>query len=163
MDIFLNPTLWVGVAFVLFVVLVGRNLYKMVGSMLDQRIARVKSTISEAENLRQQAEKILKEYQEKFGQAEYEAREMVLRAQAEAELLKEQSFKNLELTLERRQRDAITKMEQAQQQLLQQTKTEIAHMATHAVYALLSEKMTAKLDEQLFEHSLEEVQSQIKV
>ena len=96
MDIFLNPTLWVGVAFVLFVVLVGRNLYKMVGSMLDQRIARVKSTISEAENLRQQAEKILKEYQEKFGQAEYEAREMVLRAKAEAELLKEQSFQNLE-------------------------------------------------------------------
>ena len=163
MEIFSDPALWVGVSFLLFVSLLGKRLYKMIGAMLDQRIAKITSNIAESKELRMQAEKILKEYQEKFGHAEQEARELLLQAQTEATLLQEQSLKNLELTLERRGQDALSKIEQSQQQLLQEMQAEIGALATQIIRSLLLEKNNKELSAVLFERSLKEVKAKINV
>lgn len=163
MEIFSDPTLWVGVSFLLFVSLLGKRLYKMIAAMLDQRITKITSNIAESKELRMQAEKILKEYQEKFGQAEQEARELLLQAQTEATLLQEQSLKNLELTLERRGQDAVSKIEQSQQQLLQEMQAEIGVLATQIIRSLLLEKNNKELSGIFFERSLKEVKAKINV
>lgn len=162
MELFSDPAFWVGVAFILFVALLGKRLYKMICALLDQRIAKITSNIAESEELRRQAEQILREYKEKFGQAEQEAQELLLQAKAEAELLKEQSLKNLELTLERRGQEAVLKIEQQQQQLLQEMQTEIATLATQIIRSLVTEKMNKELSAAFFERSLKEVNAKIQ-
>lgn len=135
----------------------------MIAAMLDQRIAKITSNIAESKELRMQAEKILKEYQEKFGQAEQEARELLLQAQTEATLLQEQSLKNLELTLERRGQDAVSKIEQSQQQLLQEMQAEIGVLATQMIRSLLLEKNNKELSAIFFERSLKRLKRKSNV
>ena len=52
-----DPSLWVAVAFVIFVALAGKMMVKGITKMLDDRTALIRRTLSEAEKLRDEAHK----------------------------------------------------------------------------------------------------------
>ena len=69
-----EPEFWVAVAFVLFIgVLVYVGAHKKVTDALDHRSARIKAELDEARRLRDEAGKLLAEYQRKQREAEREA------------------------------------------------------------------------------------------
>ena len=63
MALFHSPEFWVLVAFVVFVVLAGRPIARMISAALDQRAARIKATLDEAQKLRDEAQKLLADNQ----------------------------------------------------------------------------------------------------
>jgi F-type H+-transporting ATPase subunit b len=104
---------WVLVAAVIFVALVGRKVGRAVTSGLDARAARIRGELDEARRLREEAEKLVAEYRAKQEAATAEAAAIVAHATAEAERIAAQSARDLELSLERRQRLAEERIAQA--------------------------------------------------
>ena len=76
---------WVAVSFLLFVgLLIYVGAHKKVLDALDQRTARIRAELDEARRLREEAAKLLSEYQRRKGEAEREAAAIVAEASAEA-------------------------------------------------------------------------------
>ena len=79
MDMIKEPEFWVAVAFVLFIgVIVYFGAHKKMLDALDQRSARIKAELDEARRLREEAGKLLAEYQRKQREAEREAEAQAL-------------------------------------------------------------------------------------
>ena len=86
MEFFKEPENWVAVAFVIFVgVLIYVGAHKKIVESLDHRSARIKAELDEARHLREEAAKLLAEYQGKQRDAEREAEAIAADAKAEAE------------------------------------------------------------------------------
>ena len=58
LDILDNATLWVAIAFVIFVILVFKPLKNMMLTSLDNKIAELKSQLEESKKLKEEAEKL---------------------------------------------------------------------------------------------------------
>ena len=81
MAMFSDPSFWVGVSFVLFVLLI--VYFKVPGQMtkaLDDRADRIRQELDDAQKLREEAQALLAEYQRKRTEAEKEAEDIVTQA-----------------------------------------------------------------------------------
>jgi F-type H+-transporting ATPase subunit b len=134
---------WVLVAAVIFVALVGRKVGRAVTSGLDARAARIRGELDEARRLREEAEKLVAEYRAKQEAATAEAAAIVAHATAEAERIAAQSARDLELSLERRQRLAEERIAQAEAKALD----EVRAAAIDVAIAAAREVIAAEINE----------------
>ena len=90
---FTQPETWVAIAFVILMVLFAYlGIHKTVLTALDHRALRIKAELDDAKRLKEEAAKLLGEYQTRRASAEREAEEIIANARAEAKhaaLLKE--------------------------------------------------------------------------
>src|SRR3954453_15797599 len=92
MQFFAEPEFWVAVGFAIFVgILVYVGVPKMLTDALDARGKRVQAELDEARRLKEEAQKLLAEYQAQQRQAEAEAASIIEGAKAEAERVAEES------------------------------------------------------------------------
>src|SRR5438128_2722939 len=85
MDMLADAETWVAVGFVIFVgILIYVGVPKMIIGSLDERARRVQAELDEARRLKDEAQKLLAEYQGKQKQAEQEAAGIIEGAKAEA-------------------------------------------------------------------------------
>ena len=68
-----NPVFWVAVSFVLVVVLLARPIGKIAKQLLQNRVDGIIKRIEDAANLKDDAQKLLVEYERKFVNADAEA------------------------------------------------------------------------------------------
>src|SRR5436309_14838970 len=80
-----NPRTWVGVAFVLFVVIFGRRIWAALAKVLDDHSARIRAELDEASRLRREAEQMLRDAEQRREAALRDAQQMLESAKAEAE------------------------------------------------------------------------------
>ena len=65
MDVLDNATLWVGISFLIFVLLIFKPLLNSISASLDKKIDSIKDNITEAKELKEEAEKIFILHEEK--------------------------------------------------------------------------------------------------
>ena len=88
MDAFIHdPTFWVAVAFVVFVVLIFKPSKGALIGSLDAKIVEIRQEVEEAEKLREEAQSLLANYQRQQRQAIQDAEAIVARAKEEAEAI----------------------------------------------------------------------------
>lgn len=138
-----DPEFWVLVAAVIFVGLVWKPGSRTILSSLDGRAARIRAELDEAEKLRQEAEKLLAEYQQKQRAALDDAQAIVAHAKAEAERIAAQAARDLELSLERRRRLAEERIAQAEAKAI----TEIRAAAVDVAISAARDVISGSLDE----------------
>ena len=114
MHILAEAEFWVLVAFVIFVILVWKPIGRAVGGMIDSRANRIAGELDESRRLRDEAEALLAEYQQKQREAQGDAEAIVAHAKEEAELLAAQAQRDLQQALERRTRLAEERIAQAE-------------------------------------------------
>ena len=114
MHIFADAEFWVLVAAVIFLILVWKPIGRAVGGMIDSRANRIAGELDEARRLREEAEALLAEYQQKQREAQGDAEAIVAHAKEEAELLAAQAQRDLQQALERRTRLAEERIAQAE-------------------------------------------------
>lgn len=139
---FHDPTFWVLVAFLLFFALV--FYLKVPGKVLgqlDERAARIKQGLDEAEKLHQDAQRLFAEYQRKQRNALQEAEEIVAAAEAEAKSLLKETEAELKLSLERRRKQAEDKIAQAEKQALQEVRDTAVEIAVAAASQVLTQSL----------------------
>src|ERR1043165_6838 len=83
---FTQPEFWVAIAFViLMAVFVWLGVHRTVLTALDHRAQRIKAELDDARRLKEEAAKLLADYQARRASAEREAQEIVSNAKAEAQ------------------------------------------------------------------------------
>jgi F-type H+-transporting ATPase subunit b len=138
-----DPEFWVLVAVVVFAIAVWKPARRAVVGMLDQRATRIQGELDEARKLREEAEQLLAEYKRKEGEAAAEAQAIVAHAQEEAERIAVQSARDLEQSLERRQRLAEERIAQAEAKAVD----EIRAVAVDVAIAAAREVIASEIDE----------------
>jgi len=141
MALFHNPEFWVLVAFVLFVVLTARPIGSKINAALDQRAARIKATLDEAQKLRDEAQKLLADNQRRQRDAVKEAADILAHARDEAARLKRDATSHFEAVTARREKMALEKIAQAEAQAIAEVRGQAVDLAMAATARLLGEAM----------------------
>ena len=149
---------WVGVAFFVFVALLGYlGAHRMILASLDQRRDKIKSELDEARRLREEAEKLLAEYRRRQQDAESEAQTIIRNAQAEAERVADEAHARLEELIARRTAIAQTKIAQAEAQALADVRAAAAEAAVAAAEKILKETVRGKVADDLIAKGIEDL------
>jgi F-type H+-transporting ATPase subunit b len=157
-----EPETWVAVAFVLFVgVIVYVGAHKKMIEALDNRSARIKAELDEARRLRDEAGKLLAEYQRKQGEAEREAAAIVADARAEAERVAAEARTKMEEFVARRTKLAEAKIGQAEAQAVADVRAAAADAAVAAAEKILRDTAKGKVADDLIAQGIADVRSKL--
>ena len=143
MHLFAEPEVWVLLAVVVFAIGVWKPSRRVILGGLDARAARIRDELETARRLRDEAQEALAGYQKQQRDAAAEAEAIIAHAKAEAERIAAQAARNLEETLERRQRLAKERIAQEEAKAL----SEIRAVTVDVAIAAARQVIVAELDE----------------
>ncbi len=162
MAIIQTPEFWVAVAFVIFLGILGYvGVHKTVLQALDKRAASIKAELDEARRLREEAAKLLAEYQRRQSQAEQEAAAIVSEAKAEAERVAAEARTKVEEFVQRRTKIAEAKIGQAEVQALADVRAAAADAAVAAAARVLSQTVKGDTADTLLTRGIAEVRQKL--
>ena len=157
-----EPEFWVAVAFLIFVgILIYIGVPKMLTDALDARGKRVQAELDEARRLKEEAQKLLAEYQAKHRGAEADAASIIEGAKADAERIAGESKTRMEEFVARRTKMAETKIAQAEAQAVADVRAAAAEAAVTAAEKILSETVKGKVAEDLISRAIGDVKTKL--
>ena len=157
-----EPEFWVAVAFVLFLgVLVYAGVHKTMIDALDRRSDRIKAELDEARRLRDEAGKLLADYQRKQREAEREAEAIIAEAKAEAERVAAEARGKMEEFVARRTKLAESKIGQAEAQALADVRAAAADAAVAAAEKILRDTAKGKVADDLIARGIADVRAKL--
>ena len=154
---FNDPTAWVAISFVIFVVaafIFGR---KSVVDGLDAKIDGIRKDIATAEALRDQAQALLSEYQKKQAAASQEAGKIIDQAKTQADRLRKNAEEDFEVTMARKEamlKERVLRMEES---AMDDIRRYAAELAINATTQIIAQKMDAAGAEKLADASIRKV------
>ena len=158
----MDNTFWAFIALLIFIgVVVYFKVPGMISKALDERANRIRNELEEARRLREEAQQLLAEFQQKRKEAEKDAADIVASAKREADMLLEDAHRKTEEYVVRRTAIAEQKIAQAEQEAVNEVRATAVDIAVEAARKLLAEKVDAKTGAELFKSSLQEVKSKL--
>src|SRR5262245_26047293 len=153
---------WVAVGFVIFIgVLIYMGVPNMLVTALDDRAKRVQAELDEARRLKEEAQKLLAEYQGKQKEAETEAAGIIEGAKSEAERIAAEAHAKMEEFVARRTKMAETKIAQAEAQAVADVRAAAADAAAAAAGKVLTESVKGKVAEDLIARGISDVKAKL--
>jgi F-type H+-transporting ATPase subunit b len=153
---------WVAIGFVIFIgILIYVGVPKMIASSLDARAKRVQDELDEARRLKDEAQKLLTEYQGKQKQAESEAASIIAGAKAEAERVAAEAKAKMEEFVVRRTKMAETKIAQAEAQAVADVRAAAAEAAVSAAEKILTDSVKGKVADDLIARGIGDVKAKL--
>src|SRR6476620_1569111 len=147
---FFEPEFWVAVAFVILMVLFGYlGIHRTVLQTLDHRSERIKAELDDARRLKEEAAKLLAEYQARRTSAEREAEEIMASARAEAERIAAEAKTKMEYFFAQRTATTESKIALAEAQALADVRAAAADAAVAAASTILSQSVKGPVADDL--------------
>lgn len=144
---FHDPTFWVAIALILFIILVAKPVSKLATKALDERAEKISNDLDEAERLRNEAQDLLSQYQRKQRDAAGEAEAIIDHAKKEAERMDREGREKIKASLQRREQLAMDRIQLAEQQAIERVRSRAVEVAIAATAQVLAESMDgAKAD-----------------
>jgi F-type H+-transporting ATPase subunit b len=160
--IFFEAEFWVGVAFVIFLILIWHaGAHRSVASGLDEHSKRASKDLDEARRLKEEAKALLAEYQKKQREAESEACAIVAQAKVVAEEIAAEAKTRMEEFVARRTKMAEAKIAQAEVQALADVRAAAAEAAVKASEKVLSESVKGKVASDLLSAAIRDVKTRL--
>lgn len=109
-----DPAFWLLVAFVICVLLITRPIYQSIQQIIHDRTVDIKNQFDEAISLRDDSRSLLNIYRKKVIDVRHESQEILRHAQSEADLIKKNAERDLELfssSAQRRMQQKLTALE----------------------------------------------------
>ncbi|MFT5539149.1 MAG: F-type H+-transporting ATPase subunit b [Alphaproteobacteria bacterium] len=157
-----EPEFWLLVAFVIFVGLMAKPVWRKVTAGLDTRAAEIAAQLDEARQLREEAQATLASYQRKQRDAAKKAEEIIAHAQDEATRLTQAAEKTLAETLKRHEALTVEKIAQAQTRAVDEVKAEAVEIALAATRRLLEERLDEAKGDALIEDAIRELPAKLQ-
>jgi|SRR4051812_34566599 F-type H+-transporting ATPase subunit b len=159
---FAQPEFWVAIAFViLMVVFAWLGVHRTVLTALDHRAQRIKAELDDARRLKDEAAKLLADYQARRASAEREAQEIVTNARAEAERIAAEARTRMEDFVVRRTKTAENKIALAEAQALADVRAAAAEAAVTAASIVLSQSVKGSVADDLLTKGIAEVKAKL--
>src|SRR5437763_4404826 len=159
---FLEPEFWVAVAFfILMGVFAYFGIHRTVLKTLDHRSERIKAELDDAHRLKEEAAKLLAEYQARGASAEREAQEIISNAKAEAERIAAEAKTKMEDFVARRTKTAEGKIALAEAQAVADVRAAAANAAVAAASTILSQSVKGSVADALLAKGIAEVRAKL--
>ena len=159
---FTQPETWVAIAFVILMALfVWLGVHRTVLTALDHRAQRIKAELDDAKRLKDEAAKLLADYQARRASAEREAQEIITNARAEAERIAAEAKTRMEDFVVRRTKTAENKIAMAEAQALADVRAAAAEAAIAAASTVLSQSVNGPVGDDLLAKGIAEVKAKL--
>jgi F-type H+-transporting ATPase subunit b len=159
---FSQPETWVAIAFIiLMAVFAWLGIHRTVLTALDHRAQRIKAELDDARRLKDEAAKLLADYQARRATAEREAQEIVTNAKAEAERIAAEARTRMEDFVARRTKTAENKIALAEAQALADVRAAAAEAAVAAASTVLSQSVKGPMADDLLAKGIAEVKAKL--
>ena len=159
----LDATFWVTISFFIFLgILVYFKIPQKVKDTLEGNILNIKNQISEAEKLKEDAKNILTEHEKKISNSKAEVKQMINKANEEAEknvIKTNQDFHNL---MESRKKNAEERIKQLKNQALKDIKNASVKIAIESVEKLFKNSLDKSKLDKIYSSSIEETKLALK-
>lgn len=154
----LDATFFAFVAFALFfAVLVWLKVPTMILSALDARSQAIAKELHEARRMREEAEKLLAEYQAKRAQADAEARTIVDTAKEQAAVVAEETRQSMMAAMARREKQVDDRIANAETKAVDEVRAAAAEAAIAAAERMIRERMNDDTQAALIEEGVGEM------
>lgn len=161
-DLFHNSNFVVGIAFVLFLLVLWYfKVPSLIANALDRRAARIKEELDEARRLREEAQSLLASYERKQKEVEGQVQDIVAHARTEAEEAAVQAKKDLEVSIQRRLRAAEEQIQSAEDGAVRAVRNEAIRVAVAAAGDAIRESMTPEKQATLTDQGIRTVASKL--
>ena len=161
MELLRDPETWIAVAFVAFLVLAAKPIFRAIAKGLDARAERIRSDLAEAERLRREAEALLADYMAKQRAAAEESAAILAHAREEVEVLKQEAAANLAALLKRRERMALDKIAQAEAEAKAEVQARAVDLAVAAARLILEQQAAGPLSARLIDQAIGELEQKL--
>ena len=159
---FTQPETWVAIAFIILMALfVWLGIHRTVLTALDHRAQRIKAEIEDARRLKDEAAKLLADYQARRASAEREAQVIVSNARAEAERIAAEAKTRMEDFVARRTKTAENKIALAEAQAVADVRAAAAEAAVAAASTVLSQSVKGSVADDLLAKGIAEVKAKL--
>jgi F-type H+-transporting ATPase subunit b len=160
--IFEDPETWVAIAFIIMLgVFAWLGVHRTVLTALDHRAERIRGELDDARRLKEEAAKVLADYQARRASAEREAEEIVTNAKAEADRIAAEAKAKMEDFVARRTKTAEGKIALAEAQALADVRAAAADAAVQAASKILSQSVKGPLADDLLAKGIAEVRAKL--
>ncbi len=156
---FSDPTFWFLVAFVIFVLGVGKRFWQLVSSYLDQHGLKIEEKIKDAIRMREEAQMLLGDVRKNHIQAQKQAEDIVEHARLQAEDFRKEAQKELEQFLKGRERLAHDRIEHAQNQALQDIRRQAIFVSTEACQEIIKKEISSKKHTELIDQAIADLKT----
>jgi F-type H+-transporting ATPase subunit b len=159
---FYEAEFWVAIAFVILMgVFAYFGVHRTLLTALDHRSERIKAELDDARRLKEEAAKLVAEYQARRATAEREAGEIIASAKAEAERIAAEAKVKMEDFVVRRTKSAESKIALAEAQALADVRAAAAEAAVTAAASILSQSVKGEVADDLLSKSIAEVREKM--
>jgi F-type H+-transporting ATPase subunit b len=149
--------IWVLVVFLVSFLVLRRFVFPAIGQALDRRAAAINAEIEAADELREEADKMLADYRERLNEARGQADEIITRAQKAAEVHEREARATAtakrEEMLEQTRRD----IEAETRKSIQQIRREVADLTVMATEKVTRKTLTSDDQRRLVEDAISEL------
>ena len=158
---YMEAEFWVAVAFVLVIALLSKPVGKIINGLLHKRIKGIADRIDEAVQIKSDAQRLLAEYERKFGNAENEAYQIIEKSKREIEFIKKEKIDKLERELQLKEKEAVNRIERASHKAVEEITAMSSDLAVEAVKEALRRKLNEKAKDRLIEQSIAELEKAV--
>lgn len=144
MQIFFSKIFWEIANFLVLIILLYRFLYKRVLAVIDARREKINSDLTGAENAKQEANKLLHEYNAKLADAKSEADEIIKVAEKRANNRREEILETANEDAQKIKDRAMGEIQQAKRQALSQLRDEVSGISLMIAEKLMKESIDAE-------------------
>ena len=159
----LDATFWVTVSFFIFMgILIYFKIPQKVKNILEQNILSIKNQIDEAEKLKEDAKNILTEHERKISNSKREVKEMIGKANEEAEKNVINANKTFHNFMENKKKNAEERIRQLKNQAEKDIKNASVKIAIESVEKLIKNSLDKSKLDKIYSASIEETKLALK-
>lgn len=151
---YLTAEFWVGVSFVLVMVVIYKPAIKTIKTLIDNRISRIKNEFQEAEELKLDAQKVYAEYERKLSNVENEVNDIIKEEAIIIEETKERKIKELNSLLNQKQKEVDGKIELSLEKVKREINSLIINKSILTLQNIFKSKLTKKDYSSLIDKSI---------
>ena len=159
----LDATFWVTISFFIFLgILFYFKIPQKVKDTLEQNISDIKSQINEAESLKEDAKNILAEHEKKISNSKNEVKEMIDKANEEAEKNVVRVNKEFHNSMDNKKKNAEERIRQLKNQATKDIKNASIKIALESVEKLIKNSLDKSKLDKIYSNSIKETKLALK-
>lgn len=154
---FSDPEGWVSIAFVIFVLLFGSKLWRALVGILDKRTETIRAELSEAADLKAEAERMLANARRQREEALAMAKKILDNAKIEAAELTQAAREEAQVVAQRRERMTLDRIAAAEKAALTDVRNAAADVASLAAQKAIADTLSGTADVALIDRAIQEL------
>ena len=159
----IDATFWVAISFFIFCgILIYFKIPQKINNLLIEKIDEIKKELNNAEKLKDEAKKLLSDYENKIDKSKKETKEIIDAAEKESEKAIIEKTKKFHQTIEEKKKNVEQKIAQMKENALKDIKNVSVRIAIKSVEKLIKNSIDKNKLENLYTKSLEQTKIALK-